>query len=261
VSRPQRTTTVESASFPGEQRQATALCLSLNVLAVSAQCPDPETLDAILRDQLNLCADVATRFGAQVVGALGNRLMAVFGLPHAADDDPRRAGLGALELASRIESRRPLLVHQRGIDLELRIGVHTDVVIVGPDGSASGPALNVAARLEGLADAGVTLVSEATRDLVFKHLHLRALAVNAFAGTPAAIRLYSLVSAGTGGPLAAASLAPEPAELIGRDDEMHALFEHWKAAQGGAGRVILLRGEPGMGKSRAVHVCRSRADA
>ncbi|HEX9621166.1 MAG TPA: TOMM system kinase/cyclase fusion protein, partial [Polyangiaceae bacterium] len=251
-SRPQPTLMIDGTSFSGEQRQATALSCSLSVLALSDDRPDAETLDATVREQLNLCADIVTRFGGYVTGTLANRLIAVFGVPHASDNDARHAGLSALEIASKIEARRPVLAAQRGFDLELHIGMHTDVVIINPDGSASGPALDVAARLESLAEAGTTLVSGATRQLLFRHLNLMPAQAAAFPGTRAAIELYALVSSNSAAlPSAPAGGGPSVA-LVGRRDEMALLRSHFDGARAGDGRAVLLRGDPGVGKSRVV---------
>jgi class 3 adenylate cyclase/tetratricopeptide (TPR) repeat protein len=293
-----KTLAVSSPQYSGEQRQATIFSCSLMALQLDGDAPDIETLDAVQRDQLALCADVTTSFGGRITGMLGNRMIAVFGLPRASDSDARRAGRAALELASRIESRRRLLVQQHRFELELRIGIHTGMVIVDTDGSPSGLALNVATRLESMAPAGTTLVSRTTRNLLMRQLRFRpfgsraqphALAVGSRAephasavgsraephasavgsraeprvstkatGTPKLEDVYELVAV-----LAQDSHDDEAplagTRLVGRYAEMRLLLDHWQQARDGAGRTVLLRGEPGIGKSRLVFEVRREA--
>jgi TOMM system kinase/cyclase fusion protein len=260
TARPAKTVSIDAGAYPGEQRQATVFSCSLTALATAPGHLDLEMFDAVQRDQLGMCADVVTRFGGHLVGRLANRIVAVFGLPHASDSDARRACRAALELCSRMESRRAILSSQRGITLELRVGIHTDLVIVDIDGTPAGPAVNLATRLESMADAGVALVSAPTRDLVYRRIRLRSFDSGGFGGALPPGRLYTLVSEDSAGDAADASSGGGPrSPLVGREPELEALAGHWGAARAGDGRVVSVRGEPGIGKSRLVQELRQRA--
>ena len=258
--RPVKTMAIEQGTYPGEQRQATVFCCSVTALSTGPGLPDVETYDTVQRDQLGLCTDIVTRFGGHLVGRLANRIVAVFGLPQASDSDARRACRAALELSARMESRRAILSSQRGIDLELRIGIHTDMVIVDVDGTPAGPAVNLASRLESLAIPGAALVSAATRDLVHKRIRLRSVDPTTVASVPPPVKLFTLISEGS-----ASDFADLPSDrrqlppLVGRDQELETLLGHWGAARAGAGRVTIIRGEPGVGKSRLIQELRQRA--
>ncbi|MEM9493715.1 MAG: adenylate/guanylate cyclase domain-containing protein, partial [Myxococcota bacterium] len=162
----------EGLPVPGEKRQLTVLCCSLSVAATAAEDPDWEALDALQQDQLNLCSDTVTRFGGQVADALGDRLMVYFGHPHATDTDARRAARTALELAEQVGRRKPRLEAQHGVSLDLRVGLHTGLVMLGPDGFPSGLTPNIALRLESLAEPGTILVSESARQALERHLDM-----------------------------------------------------------------------------------------
>jgi hypothetical protein len=179
----------------------------------------------------------------------------VFGLPEVSDSDARRAAHAALELAARVRSRRAALLSQRGIDLELRIGIHTDIVLIDVDGAPSGPTLAVAARLESLAPVGSALVSETTRDLLSRQLRFQPFEGASIGSRAGSARSYLILAERPG----AGSPTPVGSELIGRDVERAALVRHWEAARAGTGQVVLLRGEAGIGKSRLVQEIRLRA--
>ncbi len=256
---PARTVALEGVAFGGERRQATVVSCSLAVVPACPNPPDLETFDAIARDQLNTCVDIATRFGGHVVGRLANRIVALFGFPQASDSDARRACRAALELSSRIHARRSILAAQQGVDLELRIGIHTGMVLVASDGTPGGPAFSAATRLEGMAPVGATLASAATRGLLRRQLGFRPFEAAGEAGPGADQPAYLLVSEGpSGGGDPGLERGPGP-PLVGRDQELETLLEHWEKARGGAGRTVLLRGEAGVGKSRLVQEIRQRA--
>jgi TOMM system kinase/cyclase fusion protein len=256
--RPAQTLALESAAFVGEQRQATVMCCSLSVVSACSLPPDVETFDAIQRDQLNMCVDITTRFGGHVVGRLADRIITVFGFPHASDSDARRACRASLELSSRIESRRAILSGQRGVDLELRIGIHTGLVLVNAHDTLGGPAFNLAARLESLAAVGETLVSDATRGLLYRQLGFQRVEQSAIRGPSVPQKPYRLIS---GGPVGGDPLleTEHQSTLVGREAELETLRSHWGEAKRGNGRVVVLRGEAGVGKSRLVHEIRRSA--
>ena len=246
----------EPAVLRREMRQVTLCCVSLSAaIARGADGSDIEIVDTIEHDQLSTCGDIVTRYGGTVLGNLANRLIAAFGLPHATDSDARRAARAALEISSKIESRRELLRARRGIDLELRIALHTDVVIVNEDSTLSGPALNLASRLEGMTRVGATWVTKATRDLLYKHFHLRAVdATDHDQQEP----LFELSSEAAGEAAARDPVFGGASRLVGRNAELMALTQRWSAALERRGSVVLLRGEPGIGKSRLVRELHQR---
>jgi len=253
---PTPTTTLAAANVASEQRQVTVVSFSVKVIPSRSGGPDFEVLDAVLRDQLRICEDTLRRHGGYVLGTLANRVVGVFGLPRASETDARRAGRAALELASQCERRAPSASHAP-FELAVRVGVHTDLVIVDGDGTPSGAAVTFAVEVEGLAEPGTALVSAATRDLIHRHLPLSAvpdLSLTTFSGSH---EVYRLVPQPTEEAVDAGGREPSP-DLVGRDDELELLLRRWAEARAGKGSVALVRGEPGIGKTRLVRELRDR---
>lgn len=237
----------------GGKHQATIFCCSLNATSAGARELDVETLDAVQRDQLSLCTDVISRFGGRVLGRIGDRLLAVFGVPEVSDSDARRAAHAALELTARVRARRAAMLVQRGIDLELRVAVHTGIVLIDIDGNPSGPALGVAARLEAIAPPGSAVASETTRKLLARHLRFQALEAGGRSASDREPAGHLIVAERPGG-----SDGGVRAELVGREVEKTRLLQLWNQARTGTGQVVIVRGEAGIGKSRLVHEIRRR---
>jgi TOMM system kinase/cyclase fusion protein len=252
--------TVELGVAPSaEQHQVSVLSVNLMVLPGPRHAPDVETLEAMLQEQMNLCSDIAARFGGQVTGVLAGRLVAVFGIPHATDSDARRACRAALELGARIESRRSLLQRQSNVELDLRIGIDTGLVIVGADGAVSGLALSLATHLESLAPPGVALVSQGTRDLAHRHFAFRRHELTAGQGARNLVQAYALLPDDDERGAREGASERSASELVGRQEELDLLVSHWRRARVDSGRTLLVRGEPGVGKTRLVRELRQLA--
>ena len=180
--------------------------------------------------------------------------MTYFGWPQAHEDDAERAlraGLEIVEAVKAVEARSPL---------QVRIGVATGPVVVGETGSgdASVPKLavgetpNLAARLQGLAQADDIVIAAATRRLVGGAFDLEDLGAHALKGIVEAVRGWRVVGvAATAGRFEAAHGA-HLTPLFGRDEETALLLRRWRQAADGEGQVVMLSGEPGIGKSRLI---------
>src|SRR5437870_238768 len=156
-----------------ERRQLTVMfCDLVDSTALSGQL-DPEDLREVVRAYQKVCSEVISRFDGHVAQLLGDGLLVYFGFPQAHEDDPHRAvrtGLGILDALGELNSR---LQQDKGIQLALRMGIHTGLVVVGEMGSrgrqeqlALGETPNLAARLQGLAEPNTVVISEATYRLV-----------------------------------------------------------------------------------------------
>ena len=195
---------------------------------------------------------------------LGDGLLVYFGYPVAREDDPRRAvraGVGILEALAPLNAH---LQNGRGITLSVRIGIHTGPVVVGEIGAPSrrdalaiGETPNIAARLQAIAEPSTVVISAATHRLLKGRVAVADLGAQALKGLPAPLHAYR-VEADEGAPRSRDSAAAAVTPLVGRDQEVGLLLARWEHVKDDRGHVVLLGGEPGIGKSRLVRVLTER---
>jgi class 3 adenylate cyclase len=233
----------------GERRQVTVLiCDLVGSTALSARL-DPEDMREVIAAYHRCCAEAIARNGGFVAKYMGDGVLAYFGYPQAHEDDAERAVRGALVL---IEAVRKL---RTGHDatLQVRIGVATGVVVIADDlaeRTAVGETPNLAARLQALAEPGRVVISQSTRRLIgglFEYRDLGAVALKGFAEPVSAYQVLGISRvASRFHARRDAKLTP----LVGREEELALLQRRWRQARAGDGRVVLISGEPGIGKSR-----------
>ncbi|CAG4927497.1 AAA family ATPase [Paraburkholderia saeva] len=237
-----------------DRRQLTILfCDLVGSTALSAQL-DPEDMRKILGAYHRCCADVITRAGGFVAKYMGDGVLAYFGYPRAHEDDPERAVRAGLTLVESID-RLDVGINA---SLRVRIGIATGIVVVGDltgEGEARergvvGETPNLAARLQTLADAGAVVISASTQRLTGGLFDYRDMGLATVKGIGEAVQVWQVLGPGRVESrfeaLHAASLMP----IVGRDEEVELLLRRWQRAKGGEGQVVLLSGEPGIGKSR-----------
>jgi predicted ATPase/class 3 adenylate cyclase len=244
-----------------ERRQLTVMfCDLVDSTRLSSQL-DPEDWRDVVREYQRVCTDVIQRYDGHVAQLLGDGLLVYFGWPHAHEDEAHRAvhtGLGIIEA---VEALNTSLKPAKGITLAVRLGIHTGLVVVGDMGGggrqeqlALGETPNIAARLQGLAASNTLLISDATYRLVQGYFHCAALGEHHLRGVSDPVALYHVLGAsGVHSRLEVAQprgLTP----LVGRESEITLLLERWEQAKSGQGQVILLSGDPGIGKSRLVQM-------
>jgi class 3 adenylate cyclase len=244
-----------------ERRQLTVLfCDVVDSTRLSSQL-DPEDWRDVVRQYQRVCADVIQRYEGHIAQLLGDGLLVYLGYPHAHDDDAQRAvraGLGMLAAMGDLNSR---LQQAKGLQLAIRVGIHTGLVVVGEMGGpgrqeqlALGEVPNIASRIEGLAAANTVTISEATYRLVQGYFDCQDLGAQTLRGVAEPVAVYQVLQdSGARGRLDVAvtrGLTP----LVGRESEVTLLRERWQQAKSGQGQVILLTGDAGIGKSRLVQV-------
>jgi predicted ATPase/class 3 adenylate cyclase len=225
---------------------------------------DPEDWRDVVREYQQACDNPIRRFDGYVAQYLGDGLLAYFGYPHAHGDDAERAvrtGLAIVDAMSGVNTR---LRAGSAVELAVRIGIHTGPVVVGEigEGGRSGPlamgdTLNIAARLQGSTDPNTVVISAATKRLVQGIFVLQDLGPQRLKGVGELPAFRAVTPAGVRSRLdvaAAAGLTP----LVGREQELDLLYERWDRAKDGLGQVVLLSGEPGIGKSRLVQALLQR---
>ena len=226
-----------------ERRQVTVLYCKL----VPSGVDNPDEVLALLRAPQARCAEIVQAYTGHLVQAYGGSFLAYFGYPRAHENAVRlavQAGLALTQLAF--------------AGIELNVGIHTGVVISGGEAQAPdaiGATSGLAIRLRQLAGRGEVAISRATHHLVAGYFECESLGLQSLPGSscPQEVFRVDRSSGARDRVQAAAALTP----LVGRALEITALRELWQAACQGVQRIVLLRGEAGIGKSRLVLALKS----
>jgi class 3 adenylate cyclase/predicted ATPase len=235
-----------------ERRQLTVLFCDLVGSTALASRLDPEDLREIIGVYHRCVAGTVARFDGFVAKYLGDGALVYFGYPQAHEDDSEqavRAGLALVDAVEGLQASKPLRV---------RVGIGTGEVVVGDlitsgDGQERGvvgETPNLAARLQSLAEPGTVVIGPQTRQLLGDLFECRDLGAIEVKGFPEPVHAYQVVGESAiesrFEALHGAVLTP----LVGREEQIDLLLRQWNRAKGGEGRVVLLSGEPGIGKSR-----------
>ncbi len=216
-----------AALRPADQKIVTVLCAALDASTdIRERAFDP-------------FAARVRRYDGNVVSQSEDRLIALFGAPITHEDDPRRALYAALELLTDAA--------------DLRIGVHTGLVIIGQDGDPErDETISLAAQVMALAPPHTVLVTQKTYRYVEPFFEFSDLGRVLLGGQP----IYQLIREKTGSIQARGVVGLENV-FVGREAELALLRPLTSAVQAGLGRVALLIGEPGLGKSRLLNQWRA----
>jgi class 3 adenylate cyclase/predicted ATPase len=240
-----------SAPAEAERRQLTIMFCDLVGSTPLSTRFDPEDLREIVGAYHRCVTDTVGRFGGFVAKYMGDGVLIYFGYPEAHEDDAERAaraGLAVIDAVGRLATQEPLNV---------RIGIATGVVIVGDligAGAAQergvvGETPNLAARLQALARPGTLVVAENTRRQIGALFEIEDLGLQPLAGFAEPQRAWN-VTGESGVVSRYEALRSGTTPLVGRDEELDLLMRRWQQAKSGEGRVVLISGEPGIGKSR-----------
>jgi len=234
-----------------ERRQLTVMfCDLVGSTALSTRF-DPEDFRELIGDYHRAVTDTVGRFDGFVAKYMGDGVLIYFGYPQAHEDDAERAvraGLAVIEAVGRLPAQQ---------DLHVRLGIATGIAVVGDligEGAAQergvvGETPNLAARLQALAAPDTLVIAEATRRQVGGLFDLADLGPQALAGFAEPQPAWRVV--GESGMLSRfEALRSGTTPLVGRGEELDLLLRRWEQAKTGEGRVVLLAGEPGIGKSR-----------
>jgi class 3 adenylate cyclase/predicted ATPase len=235
-----------------ERRQLTVMFVDLVGSTALAGRLDPEDMREIISAYHRCCAEQLTAAGGFVAKYMGDGVLAYFGYPAAHEDDAERAvraGLALVDAVASLAAPEPL---------QVRLGVATGLVVVGDlvgSGEAQergivGETPNLAARLQGTAEPNTVVIAEGTRRLLGNLFELQDLGPTDLKGIAGPVRAWAVLRASSVESRFEALHASGLTALVGRYEELELLLRRWARAKTGEGQVVLLCGEPGIGKSR-----------
>ena len=240
-----------AASTPAaaERRQLTVMFCDLVGSTELSSRLDPEDLREVIGAYHRCVADIAGCFDGFVAKYMGDGVLVYFGYPRAHEDDAERAvraGLALVESIGQLQAREPM---------RARIGLATGLVVVGDligagaaqEQAVVGETPNLAARLQNLAGPNTVLIDANTRRLVGSLFELHDLGHHDIKGFAGSQPVWRVIGEGHVQSRFEALRSGET-PLIGREEEIEFLLRRWSRAEGGNGQVVLISGEPGIGK-------------
>jgi predicted ATPase/class 3 adenylate cyclase len=246
------------SALEGERKQVTVLFADVAGFTTLAEQLDPEVVHEII----NRCFEGITaevhRFEGTINQYTGDGVMALFGAPLAHEDSPRRAVHAALGIQRAIREVAQALQAERGLNLQMRIGINTGLVVVGKIGddlrmdyTAVGDTTNLAARLQQMAQPGSVVISATTHQHVAGFFDTRELGEQPVKGR-APVRAFEVLRPRQRRTRFDVAVERGLTPLVGRARELATLRERFMAVKAGRGQVVGIAGEAGIGKSRLV---------
>ncbi|HET6197616.1 MAG TPA: AAA family ATPase, partial [Acetobacteraceae bacterium] len=222
---------------------------------------DPEELAEVIGIYQTRAAGAIALFGGYIARYVGDGILSYFGWPESEEADPERAVRAALGVVAAVAAT-PI----RSERLAVRVGVATGIVVVGdPIGSgearqltAIGRTPNLAARLHEAAEPDSVMIDEVTRRQIGGLFTCRDLGELALKGFATPVRAWRVLGERAVGDRFAALHAARLVPLVSREEELALLMQRWQQAASGEGQLVLLGGEPGIGKSRLIAELRAR---
>jgi class 3 adenylate cyclase/tetratricopeptide (TPR) repeat protein len=240
-----------------ERRQLTVLFCDMVGFTELATRLDPEALRLVIRDYENACTACITRYDGYVFTTLGDGVVALFGFPFAHEGEVERAIRAGMDILKTIAD---LKVHG-GARLQVRIGIATGVVVVtsGERNEAVGETMNLASRLQTVAQPGTVVVNDRVRRLADGMFDFDYLGEVELKGVVGPVRIHRVLGVIEAQSRFEAATHRGLTPLVGRDAEIGQLLDNWQQSRdSGTGRAVVLMGEAGIGKSRIAETVREQ---
>jgi class 3 adenylate cyclase/tetratricopeptide (TPR) repeat protein len=255
---------MSSEATPTERRVVTVLFVDVVGSTRLAESMDPEDWTEVVNRAVAVMSGSVDRYSGTIAQFAGDSILALFGAPTAHEDDPYRAVRAALDILASVETLSAEVEREMGIQIQVRAGINTGLVVTGDLAAgdlnvyaALGDTSNVAARMQGLAEPGTLVISEATYRLVSTDVDVDALGPTELKGKSEPMPVYRVTDV-RGVDSRARGIPGLSSTMVGRDRELDTLTSLVGAANAGRCSVAAVVGEPGVGKSRLLAELRER---
>jgi class 3 adenylate cyclase/tetratricopeptide (TPR) repeat protein len=238
-----------------ERRPITVMFCDLVGSTSLAAKLDAEDWRNLVNAYLDEASNAVTGLGGHVLKRLGDGLMALFGYPHAQENDAERAVRAALAIQRAISEINARNAQFGAPELAARIGIECGPVIVDSAGEVFGEAPNVAARVQAATEPATVLVTSTVQREVSGLFVVEDKGAHELKGVSAPMRLYRILRV-SGGRRRKGARVLTP--FVGREEDFKVLARRWERVRAGEGQFVLIVGEPGIGKSRLVEEFRAR---
>ncbi len=252
--------TAEISQSEAEHRHLTVMFCDLVGSTQLSRHMDPEELRRLNLSYQETCARIIKQFDGFVARYMGDGVLAYFGYPKAHEDDAQRAILAGLALVEAMAPLEEKFKQYLDTRLAIRVGIATGNVIVGDligegasqEAAVVGEAPNLAARLQSLAEHNTIYLSKKTQRLTQGQFMFEKLGMKEIRGFEEAQEVWQVLSESDTVSRFEATHKTGITPLIGREQEISLLSERLISARAGNGQVVLISGEPGIGKSRII---------
>ncbi|HKN38050.1 MAG TPA: adenylate/guanylate cyclase domain-containing protein, partial [Acidimicrobiia bacterium] len=245
----------------GERRQLTVLFCDIVGSTELSRVLDPEDLAELVGEYQKICGEAVRAHEGHIAQYLGDGVVVYFGYPRSHEDEAQRAVRCGLEILDAIQVLRDSGRFPPETSLDVRLGAHTGRGVVGPVGGgdrkdrlALGATPNIAARIQADAEPGTLTVSDATWKIVEGYFIGKRLGESKLKGISEPIELWLVTGVSESNERVEVATMLTP--FVGRQQELAVLQEAWRESRSGATRVVQVRGEPGVGKSRLAQLFR-----
>jgi predicted ATPase/class 3 adenylate cyclase len=245
------------SSIEGERKLVTVFFADVAGYTSLSEKLDPEEVHQIMDGCFKILMDEIHRFEGTINQFTGDGVMALFGAPLAHEDHAQRACHAALSVQKALAEYGAEVKADTGLEFKMRIGLNSGHVIVGSIGddlrmdyTAVGDTTNLADRMQGLASPGSVLVSANTYRLASNYFEFESLGKVAVKGKEEAQETYKLIKTGEIDTRIGASVSKGLTRFVGRQNSLAVLIDTFEKVRAGAGQVIGIVGEAGVGKSR-----------
>ncbi|MCC6174415.1 MAG: AAA family ATPase [Chloroflexi bacterium] len=255
------------AALEGERKLISALFVDLVGSTRLGERLDPEDVDAVIRTCFDLMVEEVHRYEGTVSQFTGDGILALFGAPVAHEDHALRAVRAGLGIQRRLREAAVMPATPDVPPLQARVGINSGPVVVGTISTdlhmtytALGDTVNLASRIEQLGAPGSVTISGNTLRLVEGYFVTRDLGVQQVRGKEQAVQAHEVLRSSRRRSRLDVDGDRGLSSLVGRESELSVVLEAFERARAGHGQVVVLTGEPGIGKSRLIHELKRRLE-
>jgi class 3 adenylate cyclase len=245
----------------GERKQVTVMFCDMEGFTPLTEKLGSEQMYSIMDEVYEILIHKVHDYEGTVNELTGDGIMALFGAPIALEDAPQRAIRSALAIHQEINKFSDRINQEKGIPIfKMRIGIHTGPVVVGTLGNdlrveftAVGDTVNLASRMEGLAEPGTTFVTEDTFRLTEGFFRFEALGEKAIKGKGSPVKVYQVIAPSSQRTRFDVSTERGLTPFVGRERELELLLDGFQRSKAGRGQAFSIMAEAGVGKSRLLY--------